>query len=121
MMYTIKKLTKLFYSTARAHTVWFQQKEVVAGVMGGKVQKKIVLAANQAIIDNRLGPANYMQLADGLEAQENDGLDIEDRKRRRSGLESNTVMDVEGHFLNQTTKGDFVYNRILFFLMLIIQ
>lgn len=72
---------------------------------GRESSKKIVLAANQAIIDNRLGPANYMQLADGLEAQENDGLDIEDRKRRRSGLESNTVMDVEGAFSKSDNEG----------------
>lgn len=72
---------------------------------GRENSKKLILAANQAIIDNKMGPTNYMQLADGLEAQENDGLDIEDRKRRRRGLESNTVMDVEGAFSKSDNEG----------------
>lgn len=42
-----------------------------------------------------IGPNRFNTIANGLEVEETDGLLLEDRKRRRSGLESEVVMEVD--------------------------
>lgn len=59
-----------------------------------------IMVSNPVFAENQLSPsvvAGAIQISNnyiGPDAEESSGLNIEDRKRRRSGPASNTVMDI---------------------------
>lgn len=68
---------------------------------------------NLMIVDKStgLGLPNYRAISNGLDTEENSGLEIEDRKRRRSGTEINNIMDVEGVFNDVEPQGIFSQHK----------
>lgn len=62
----------------------------------GENQNKLIMINNRLYDGPRIGPSTYLDLSDRLGEDEDVGLEIEDKKRRRSGSTSRSTMDVEG-------------------------
>lgn len=58
-----------------------------------------------------LGLSKCTVFSNGLEIEENNGLEFENRKRMRSGTETNNIMDVEGVLSGKETHGDMSLNK----------
>lgn len=74
----------------------------------GENLNKLELVINQGGKESRVGPTSYVDLVDALDKEENNGLTLEDRKRRCHGLEYMTTMDMNGGLpiVNHTDMGD---------------
>lgn len=65
-------------------------------ILGGTTSSnKLIIQNGQGGVIGNVGPSVFKCISNGLEMEEVDGLDIEDRKRRRSGSEIKGIMDVE--------------------------
>lgn len=73
--------------------------------------------SNLMTVDKSLGlglPA-YKAISNGLDTEENNGLEIEDRKRRRSGSETHNIMNVEGVLSEVEPQGNLYQHKEIAF------
>lgn len=61
---------------------------------GGKNSKSSSLLITQGGISHGAGPKTLIQFTNGLEIEEDAGLDVEERKRKRIGPPTKATMDI---------------------------